>query len=105
MAKMADFRSHTSGGSACGSRATGFEKNGNETLMKGFLQISQTFTLINKGASRCHRITLSKWFHKEPLTEWFFVEPKQVLLYGIAVKNILSVLAPLSYFRLVLILC
>ncbi len=27
------------------------------------------YTLKNKGASRCHRITfLSKWFHKEPLT-------------------------------------
>ncbi len=27
------------------------------------------FTLKNKGASRCHKITfLSKWFHKEPLT-------------------------------------
>ncbi len=69
MAKMADFRSHTSGGSACGSRATGIEKNGNKMLMKSFLQILQTFTLKNKGASRCHRRTfLSKWFHKEPLT-------------------------------------
>ncbi len=27
------------------------------------------YTLKNKGASRCHRVTfLSKWFHKEPLT-------------------------------------
>ncbi len=34
MAKMADFRSR---GSECGSRATGFDMNRNETLMKGFL--------------------------------------------------------------------
>ncbi len=34
-----------------------------------FLDLILAYTLINKGASRCHRITfLSNWFHKEPLT-------------------------------------
>ncbi len=32
-------------------------------------EIIAPYTLKNKGASRCHKITvLSKWFHKEPLT-------------------------------------
>ncbi len=70
-----------------------------------------TYTLKNKGASRCHRRTfLSKWFYKEtltsehssdykkvrkrwffeePLTEWFFVEPKMVLLWH-RLKNLWS---------------
>ncbi len=34
-----------------------------------YYKMKQEYTLKNKGASRCHRITfLSKWFHKEALT-------------------------------------
>ncbi len=34
-----------------------------------YYKMKQEYTLKNKGASRCHRITfLSKWFHKESLT-------------------------------------
>ncbi len=34
-----------------------------------FLDLILAYTLINKGASRCHRITFfCNWFNKEPLT-------------------------------------
>ncbi len=43
----------------------------------------EPYTLKNKGASRCNRITfLSKWFHKEPLTSEEHLCLKKKVLCG-----------------------
>ncbi len=56
--------------------------------------------VVKEGSSDYKKVKKKKnsRFFKEPLTEWFFVEPKKVLLYDIAVKNLLKHL----YFKSVL---
>ncbi len=44
---------------------------------------------VAKEDSSDYKKVRMRWFFKEPLTEWFFVEPKMVL-YGIAMKNVLK---------------